>query len=158
MHSREKEKKNPQDNGDRLALIVFLTPFFGCYQFHAWHKKKWAWLNSGLFGLFFWPCHAQFTVTALKPFKLCSLLAYDGQTLEKMDCLRSVHLKKLNQPHSADNTDIITEKINMKPQCCLTWPHEILLSFLLLFPSNCYYAKKKYNVRYALCTYTGFQV
>lgn len=47
------EKKNPQDNGDRLALIVFLTPFFGCYQFRAWHKKKWAWLNSGLFGLFF---------------------------------------------------------------------------------------------------------
>jgi len=38
------KKKNPQDNGDRLALIVFLTPFFGCYQFRAWHKKKWAWL------------------------------------------------------------------------------------------------------------------
>jgi hypothetical protein len=36
VHSRE--KKNPQDNGERLALIVFLTPFFGCYQFRAWHK------------------------------------------------------------------------------------------------------------------------
>jgi len=42
VHSRE--KKNPQDNGDRLALIVFLTPFFGCYQFRAWHKNIWAWL------------------------------------------------------------------------------------------------------------------
>jgi len=26
VHSRE--KKNPQDNGDRLALIVFLNPIF----------------------------------------------------------------------------------------------------------------------------------
>jgi len=38
VHSRER-KKNPQDNGDRLALIVFLTPFFGCYQFMRLAQK-----------------------------------------------------------------------------------------------------------------------
>lgn len=44
VHSRER-KKNPQDNGDRLALIVFLTPFFGCYQFMRLAQNQiWAWL------------------------------------------------------------------------------------------------------------------
>jgi len=89
------KKKNPQDNGDRLALIVFL-PHFWVLPVPRLAQKKWAWLIP-LAG------HAPHTVTALKPFKSCSLLAYDGQTLEKMDCLRSVHLKK-NQPHSADTT------------------------------------------------------
>jgi hypothetical protein len=44
MCTRVKEKKNPQDNGDRLALIVFLTPFFGCYQFMRLAQNIWAWL------------------------------------------------------------------------------------------------------------------
>jgi len=39
MCTRVKEKKNPQDNGDRLALIVFLNPIFGYYQFMRLAQK-----------------------------------------------------------------------------------------------------------------------
>jgi hypothetical protein len=44
VHSRER-KKNPQDNGDRLALIVFLNPIFWVLPVHALGTKNiWAWL------------------------------------------------------------------------------------------------------------------
>ena len=38
VHSRER-KKNPQDNGDRLALIVFLNPIFWVLPVHALGTK-----------------------------------------------------------------------------------------------------------------------
>ena len=38
------KKKNPQDNGDRLALIVFLTPFFWVLPVPRLAQNKWAWL------------------------------------------------------------------------------------------------------------------
>ena len=72
-----------------------------------------------------------------------------GQTLEKiMDCLRSVHLKNQQASNSA-NTTISQKKFKLWSHSAVTWPHEkILLSFLLLFPSNCYCAKKKNCTHY----------
>jgi len=95
VHSRE--KKNPQDNGDRLALIVFLTPFFGCYQFRAWHKIWWAWLIPLALPR---PVHS-YCFEAIQIVLSAGLRWADFG--KKWTVLRSVHLKK-NQPHSADNT------------------------------------------------------
>jgi hypothetical protein len=90
---------------NRLALIVFLNPIFlGATSFRAWHnKKKWAWLIPGRLALPR-PFHHSYCFEAIQI--VLSLLAYDGQTLEKMDCLRSVHLKKkisLTQPTTQHN-------------------------------------------------------
>lgn len=44
VHSRER-KKNPQDNGDRLALIVFLNPIFWVLPVPRLAQNQiWAWL------------------------------------------------------------------------------------------------------------------
>lgn len=45
VHSRER-KKNPQDNGDRLALIVFLNPIFWVLPVHALGTKYMGVANS----------------------------------------------------------------------------------------------------------------
>jgi hypothetical protein len=112
----KKKKKIRKIMVNRLALISVFNPIFlGATSFRAWHnKKKWAWLIPGRLALPR-PLHHSYCFEAIQI--VLSLLAYDGQTLEKMDCLRSVHLKKksasLSQQHN-----IITEKNNMKPQCC----------------------------------------
>jgi len=65
-----------------------------------------------------------------------------GRLWKKMDCLKVCAFKKKSASLSRQH-DIITEKKKTWSHSAVTWPHEILLSFLLLFPSNCYYAKKK---------------
>merc|ERR1712008_77864 len=76
VHSRE--KKNPQDNGDRLALIVFLNPIFWVLPVPRSLAQNMMGVANSV-GL----ATPISQVTALKPFKSCSQLAYDGQTLEK---------------------------------------------------------------------------
>jgi len=147
VHSRE--KKNPQDNGDRLALIVFLNPIFWVLPVPRLAQNMMGVANSvGLATpssqLLLWS-HSNRALSWLTM----------GRLWKKMDCLKVCAFKKKSASLSRQH-DIITEKKNMKPQCChvTSW---ILLSFLLLFPSNCYYAKWKQCTMHCVRTLQGFK-
>jgi len=119
-------KKNPQDNGDRLALIVFLNPIF-------WVLPVPRSLAQNYMGV-------ANSVGLATPSSQLLLWSHSNRALswltmgrlwKKMDCLKVCAFKKKSASLSRQH-DIITEKKTWS-HSAVTWPHEFSYLFCYFF-------------------------